>query len=208
MTDTQSLIDQLAQESVAPAGGYVRSFALPLLAAMALCGIGVSVLLDGAFAKVAMDGMGPLAVKWGFSIALIALCIAALLVLGKPGRPARTALIGVLIPFIPVAAMFAIEVAITGPRVAGATWASCLVAMAVMSPIGFAGAIAAMRALAPVDLHRAGFIAGLFGGAVAMTAYAPFCPELGMGYMVVFYCLPLLAMAGIGWLTGPKLLRW
>ena len=50
--------------------------------------------------------------------------------------------------------------------------------------------------------------AGLFGGALSMTAYAPFCPELGMTFMTLYYCLPILVMAGIGWMFGPRLLRW
>jgi len=41
-----------------------------------------------------------------------------------------------------------------------------------------------------------------------MTAYAPFCPGEGALYFVTFYLLPILAMAGIGWLAGPRLLRW
>lgn len=66
----------------------------------------------------------------------------------------------------------------------------------------------ATRWLAPTELRKAGAVAGIFGGSVAMSAYAPFCPELGMLFMTAFYILPILVMAGIGWLTGPKLLRW
>ena len=46
------------------------------------------------------------------------------------------------------------------------------------------------------------------GGAVAMAVYSPYCPERGALFMAVFYCLPILAMAGLGWLLGPRLLRW
>lgn len=208
MTDTQSLIDQLAQESALPARDPMRQFALPTIAVMALCAIGVVLAFNDPFLSVDLYGWGPMLVKWGFSITLLICCTVALWILGKPGRRSRWAMVAVALPFIPVAALLVFELAIAGPMVEGQTWAQCLAAMAVMSPIAFAGAVAAMRALAPTNLRRSGLVAGVFGGAVAMTAYAPFCPEIGMGYMAVFYCLPIAAMAAIGWLLGPRLLRW
>ncbi|MBH5322408.1 NrsF family protein [Aurantiacibacter sediminis] len=208
MTDTQSLIDQLAQDPARPVGSPVVPFALPVIAIMALCGMGVALVFSEPFLSVDLYGWGPMLVKWGFSIALLLLCVPALWILGKPGRRSRWAVAALALPFIPVAALLIFEMAISGLLVAGETWANCLTAMAVMSPIAFAGAILAMRTLAPTHLNRAGLVAGLFGGAVAMTAYAPFCPEIGMGYMAVFYCLPIFAMAAIGWFSGPRLLRW
>ncbi|WP_271078058.1 DUF1109 domain-containing protein [Aurantiacibacter sp. MUD61] len=208
MTDTQSLIDQLAQNSAQPERNPVVPFALPVIAIMALCGMGVALVFSEPFLSVDLYGWGPMVVKWGFSIALLLLCVPALWILGKPGRRSRWAMALLALPFIPVAGLLVFELAIAGVVVAGETWARCLAAMAVMSPIAFAGAIMAMRTLAPTNTRRAGLVAGLFGGAVAMTAYAPFCPEIGMGYMAVFYCLPIFAMAAIGWLAGPRLLRW
>ena len=40
------------------------------------------------------------------------------------------------------------------------------------------------------------------------TAYAPFCPEHGAGFFILFYCGPTALLAGLGWLAGPRLLRW
>ncbi|QZH74955.1 MAG: DUF1109 domain-containing protein [Erythrobacter sp.] len=208
MTDIDALIDRLAEDGVIPPQGAARRFALPLLAAMILCVLGVALVLDGAFASVGANGIGPITVKWGFSIAVLLLSVGALIVLGKPGRSARWAIGALAVPFIPVVALLGLELAMIGPVIEAPTWRRCLTAMLVMSPLGFAGAVLAVRALAPTDLRRAGLVAGLFGGAVAMTAYAPFCPELGMLFMATLYCLPMLAMAAIGWLTGPKLLRW
>ncbi|WP_165853495.1 DUF1109 domain-containing protein [Aurantiacibacter aquimixticola] len=203
-----NILDQLASEGAAPARGVSWRFAAPMFGVIAACGLGVGLALDGAFASVETDGMGPLTVKWGFSLTLLLLAAAALFVLGKPGRPTTMALLGVAAPFVPIAALFLYETVAFGPQVAGDTWAQCLAAMLLMSPIAFIGAVLGMRAFAPTNLRRAGLVAGLFGGAVAMTAYAPFCPERGMGYMALFYILPILAMAGLGWLLGPRLLRW
>ena len=208
MTDTQSLLDQLAQEDVKPAGSFNTQFVAVLLAVIALCALGVSLAFDGAFSFVERDGIGPMTVKWGFSIALLLLCAGALWVLGRPGRPSRLAMAALAFPFVPVALFQGLELSMVTPTVFGETWRQCLAAMLTMSPIAFFGAICATRLLAPVNLRQAGMAAGLFGGAVAMTAYAPFCPERSMAYMTVFYVLPILAMGTVGWLAGPKLLRW
>ncbi|WP_340587904.1 DUF1109 domain-containing protein [Erythrobacter alti] len=208
MTNINTVLDQLASEGAAPQTGSTLRFAAPLLAVLALCAVGVALVLDGAFASMARDGMGPIAVKWSFSVALLTLCGIALLVLGKPGRPSKAAMVAISVPFVPILALLALELSIAGPLFYGETWRECLAAMLVMSPIAFTGAILGARTLAPTNLRRAGLVAGLFGGAVAMTAYAPFCPERGMGYLAVFYLLPILTMAGVGWALGPRLLRW
>lgn len=208
MSNTDSILDQLASEGAGTDSGHLARFFGPLIAALALACVALGVVLDGAFASVATDGVGPISMKWGFSLALLLLAGTTLYVLGRPGRPSRIALIATAIPFVPVVALLAFEVSMMGFRAEGATWRSCLAAMVLISPLAFGGAIMAMRSLAPVNLRRAGLVAGLFGGAVAMTAYSPFCPEKGMGYMAVFYILPILTMAGVGWLTGPRLLRW
>ncbi len=208
MTDIDALIDRLADDGATPAEGTARRFATPLLVVMALCVAGLALVLDDAFASVSSNGIGPLTVKWGFSIAVLLLSVGALFVLGKPGQSSRWAIGALAVPFMPVVPLLGLELAMIGPVIEAPTWRQCLTAMLVLSPVAFAGAVLAMRALAPTDLRRAGLAAGLFGGAVAMTAYAPFCPERGMLLYGAFYCLPMLAMAAIGWLAGPKLLRW
>ncbi|MFB0611242.1 DUF1109 domain-containing protein [Aurantiacibacter poecillastricola] len=208
MTDTELLLDRLSAEGPEPSASPFWRFAAPLLGVFALCTLGIAATLDGAFDPVERYGVMPLTAKWGFAFALVFLSASALWVLGRPARPSASVTIGMAIPFIFVAAFLALEFLQTGPVVRGATWRTCLLAMAVMSPIGFAGAIFAARWLAPTNLRRTGLSAGLFGGGVAMIAYSPYCPELGMGYMTVFYCLPILAMAALGWLLGPRLLRW
>jgi hypothetical protein len=206
--DLDNLLDTLAADG-APAGtGHAARFYAPLAGILLLSGLALSLILDGAFKSTALYGMGPIAVKWGFSLALLLLTAAALFVLGRPGRPSGLSMVILAIPFVPMIALLAYEISIIDFVVEGATWRSCLAAMTIISPIGFAAAIVAVRSLAPVKLREAGLAAGLFGGAVAMTAYSPFCPELGMGYLAMFYMLPILAMAAIGWLAGPRLLRW
>lgn len=208
MTTTDDLLDRLSADGAATAGKPRLVFGGWLLGAALLCAAGVSLLLTEAFYSVELYGLGPMVAKWGFSLSLILFCVLALRMLGKPGRNSGVLLALLALPFVPVAALLALELSTVGPMMDGPTWPRCLLAMAIMSPIGFAGAVLAVRSMAPTRLHSAGLVAGLFGGALAMTAYAPFCPELGMTFMTLYYCLPILLMAGIGWMFGPRLLRW
>lgn len=208
MTNTDDLIANLSATGAVPDRTPYLRFAGWLIAALALCGVGVAALLDGAFASVAVDGTGPLFVKWGFSVSLLLLAPVALYVQGRPGQKTGWSLAALAGPFALAAVLFVLS-ALTTPQVfPGSTWQQCLTAMAIMSPIAFAGAILAERQFAPTRPRRAGLAAGLFGGAVAMAAYSPYCPERGMLYLWVFYCLPILSMATIGWMVGPRLLRW
>ena len=208
MTNLDSFIDQLAEDGAAPASGGLWRFAGPLLAALAVCSIGVGIALDGAFASVAVDGIGPLLVKWGFSISVLLLSATALWIVGRPGRRSKLSVMAIFVPFVLVGALLVLELSMAQPVFPGDTWRQCLASMLILSPIAFVGAIFGARWLAPTNLRRAGLVAGMFGSAVAMTAYAPFCPERGMAYMAVFYVLPMLSMGALGWLLGPKLLRW
>lgn len=208
MSSTESLIDQLASDGAAPPAHSLARFTAPLAGAALLCALGVAVVLDGAFASIARDGFSPIVVKWGFSLAVLLLSAFALWALGRPGRRTSGALYALAAPFALVAVLLVLDLLGGNSSFPGATWQTCLAAMAIMSPIAFLGAVLAARWLAPTNLRRAGLAAGLFGGAVAMTAYAPYCPEQGMLYMAVFYVLPILAMAALGWLLGPRLLRW
>ncbi len=208
MSSTDSLIDRLATDGATPRTGSLARFAAPMVGAAAICAALVIFALDTPFSTVSSDGFSPIFVKWGFSIALLLLSGFALWFIGRPGRSTGGALATLAVPFVLVGALLLPDPLIGQHSFPGETWRRCLTAMAVMSPIAFAGAILGARSLAPVRLRRAGFAAGLFGGAVAMTAYSPYCPERGMLYMAVFYCLPIITMAAIGWVTGPRLLRW
>ncbi|APE28538.1 NrsF family protein [Aurantiacibacter gangjinensis] len=208
MTDLDNLLDRMAADGAAPTKQANWRFVQPLIFAALACAFGVAIVLDGAFATVADAGMGPMFVKWGFSIALLLLSALALWVIGRPGRPTGSMMLAVAVPFAFVAALLALDLSMATSGFPGEAWQRCLTAMAVMSPVAFAGAIVAARWLAPTNLRRAGLVAGLFGGAVAMTAYAPYCLGSSMLYVAVFYILPILTMAGLGWLLGPRLLRW
>ncbi len=208
MTGTDDLIADLAQQGAGPGPHTKRRFFVPLAVVSLLCGIVLVAILGMPFQAVPYVGISPYVMKWAFSLVLVVGGALALHALCKPGRDARLQMRLLALPFVVVALFTVIEVLMLEPRFPGVTWLRCLAAMALLSPLAFTGAIVAARWLAPTDLHSAGLAAGLFGGGVAATAYAPFCPELGALYMLTFYCMPILVMGAIGWLCGPRLLRW
>lgn len=208
MERTEDLIARLAAAPSAKRGTMLQHFVLPLLLACVLCIGATALVLDDPFPTYHLRGWLPMIVKWGFSVSLLLVATLALNVLGRPGRPSGLMLASLLLPFAFVG-YFALPALLLGDLPwPGVAWERCLIAMAIMSPIGFAAAITATRWLAPTDTRGAGMVAGFFGGALAMTAYAPFCPGEGALYFVTFYLAPILIMAGIGWLAGPRLLRW
>jgi len=208
MNDTDDLIAQLATSGAAQVEGALWRFALPLVFAALFCAAILLLTLGQPFAAVEIYGPVPLIVKWAFSLPLVIGGALALHALGQPGRNCARRLGFLAVPFIFAAVLLVLDILSASEASSGATWTSCLTAMATLSPVGFAAAIIATRWLAPTDLRKAGFAAGIFGGGLAMSAYSPFCPELGMVFMTLYYCLPVAVMAAIGWIAGPRLLRW
>ena len=100
MTDLEALIDRLADSGAQRDPRHaVRFFAL-LLGAVVLGGAATALVLEDAFASVTLYGVGPIAVKWGFSFTLLLLAGAALFVLGQPGKPGKAAMIALAVPMI------------------------------------------------------------------------------------------------------------
>lgn len=71
-----------------------------------------------------------------------------------------------------------------------------------------AGLVWAMRGLAPTRLAQAGFVIGLAAGGAGAFAYAWSCNETGAPFLATWYTLGIAAAALVGWLLGPRLLRW
>lgn len=212
MTNTNDLIaalsDDLSGKGLANRGTGAMRFATVLAAAFALCICAILLWLQNPFAAYANSGFEPLYFKLAFSLSLLLFAPVALWVLGRPGREAHWMLGALSVPFVALTMLFIGDLAGDAQPLFRGTWRTCLTAMLTLSPLAFGGAVMAVRQLAPTNLRLAGFVAGVFGGGVAMTAYTPFCPERGLDYMMAFYCLPILTMAAIGFLAGPRLLRW
>ena len=70
------------------------------------------------------------------------------------------------------------------------------------------GALWAFRQFAPTRLRLAGFSAGLLAGAVAAVVYALHCDEAAPAFVATWYGAGMLFPALLGFVIGPRVLRW
>jgi hypothetical protein len=71
-----------------------------------------------------------------------------------------------------------------------------------------AGAVWAVRGLAPTRLGLAGLAAGVAAGGLGAAIYALACNETSAPFLAVWYTLGIAALTGLGALFGSRLLRW
>ncbi|MCU0955770.1 MAG: DUF1109 domain-containing protein [Hydrogenophaga sp.] len=90
----------------------------------------------------------------------------------------------------------------------GETWLTCPRNVVLLSLPALAGALWALRGLAPTRLGAAGFNAGLMAGSLGAMGYALVCPEVSATFVAVWYSLGILLTGLVGALLGPRLLRW
>ena len=151
--------------------------------------------------------------KWGYTISLSVVAIAATATLARPEASGSRWLWLVAIPVLLLAAVGAAEL-IRTPQTEwlkmwlGASWMVCpWRVLALAAPI-FAGLLWSFRRLAPTRLRAAGAVAGLAAGAFAATVYCLHCPEVSAIFVLTWYSLGILMATSIGALLGPRLMRW
>jgi hypothetical protein len=71
-----------------------------------------------------------------------------------------------------------------------------------------AGAVWAVRGLAPTRLRLAGLVAGAAAGGLGAAVYAIACNETSAPFLAVWYTLGMAALTALGALAGSRLLRW
>jgi len=172
------------------------------------------VTLLGVRADLGQAMMGyPFWMKWGYTLSLAVVAIAAVLHVARPDAIGSRWL---ALAALPVAAMLVLALGEMATHPMGAwlpmwlgnSWMECSVRVAVLSLPVFAGLLWSFRTLAPSELTRAGAAAGLASGACAATVYGLHCPEVSAMFVVTWYSLGMALSAGLGALIGPKLLRW
>jgi hypothetical protein len=90
----------------------------------------------------------------------------------------------------------------------GHSWKTCPRNVVLMAIPPMAAAFWALRGLAPTRPRAAGAGAGLFAGALGAAAYALSCTEVGLSFVAVWYTLGIALSTLLGFLLGPRLLRW
>jgi hypothetical protein len=209
---TDALIAQLAAQAApvrpaAIAGRFALALAVavPLTAVFMVAGLGVDLrpLLSGS----------PDLPKHLFAFAMLVAGWLACTRLARPGA-SLGGLIGAV--GLPVAVMLAFGIAALAAAGSPARasllfvegWAGCATGIAVLSLPTFAGAILAMRGLAPTRLRLAGAAAGLLAGAAGASVVALHCREFAPPFVAAWYLLGIAVPVAAGALAGPRLLRW
>jgi hypothetical protein len=133
--------------------------------------------------------------------------------LARPAASARARIVWLGVPVLFVIMVAAVQLASAPPGarmglLMGGSARLCpfLVLASAVPP--WLGLVWAMRGLAPTRLGEAGAIIGLAAGGAGAFAYAWHCTETGGPFLAVWYTLGISAAALLGWLLGPRILRW
>ncbi|HEY2752111.1 DUF1109 domain-containing protein [Phenylobacterium sp.] len=211
---TDDLIHSLAGDlaPVAP-GAVARRIALGL-AGGALGATAIMLAWLGVRPDLAQAVSTPMFwMKFGYA-ALTGLALAA--VLARLARPAvRTGglVLVAAAPLALVAAMALYRMASAPPEahhdlLMGHTSMLCPWRILVIGLPLLAGAVWAVRGLAPTRLLLAGLVAGGCAGGLGAAIYAFACDETAAPFLAVWYTLGMALVAGLGALLGSRLLRW
>jgi hypothetical protein len=92
--------------------------------------------------------------------------------------------------------------------VLGHSWARCPFNVLVLSLPALAGALWALRGLAPTRPRAAGLAAGLLAGGLGAFGYALSCTELSPAFVAIWYSLGIALAGALGAALGPRILRW
>lgn len=152
-------------------------------------------------------------VKLGYVVCLALASLFALARLSRPGLSLTGVGLAVVAPAATMWILAAFELAgadsVERTRLLfGDTWTSCPFLITLLSVPTFVALAWAIKGLAPTRLRLAGAAVGLASGGVAAVVYSLHCQEMGAPFLGSWYLLGLLIPAGIGALSGPRLLRW
>jgi hypothetical protein len=209
---TESLIDLLARG----AGPAPRAVALRRLGPAALAGLLLAIVLAVSLIGPIPSALYATPVPWMKLAYAAALALAAGWLSARLARPVARlvvparAVAGVVaaMALLGGATLLLLPAAERGAALMGHSWSTCPINVLVLSLPALAGALWALRGLAPTRPRAAGFAAGLLAGAVGAFGYAFACEESSMAFVALWYTLGI-GMAGLlGAALGPRVLRW
>lgn len=133
--------------------------------------------------------------------------------LSRPGARLGGLAVAIALPFALMGTMGAMRLAMA----ARAAWHGLLMGdsadvcpwrIAILSLPLLAGAVWAVRGLAPTRLTLAGFLAGGTAGALGALIYGFHCPETAAPFVAIWYTLGMALVAALGGVLGARILRW
>jgi hypothetical protein len=195
-----------------------RAFVARRLLAGAVAGLAVSIALVLVLLGPRPDMHAALAtpifwVKLAYPLSLALIAGLASERLARPAASAHARIAWLAVPVVLVLALAAFEFASapadarTGLLMGGSSRICPFLVLAAAIP-PLLGLVWAMRGLAPTRLREAGAIIGLAAGGTGAFAYAWHCTESGAPFLAVWYTLGISAATLLGWLLGPRILRW
>jgi hypothetical protein len=155
-----------------------------------------------------------LAVKFAFAGVLVAISLAYLVRVARPGGEQRVSLAPVILPFAAALAVLVVTLVLAPPSawqamIFGQHWLLCIGCIPLNAMFPFAAIIFAMRQFAlPTNLVRAGALAGLAAGSISAVVYALHCPDDSLAFIALWYGITIALCTVVGALLGPRLLRW
>lgn len=209
---TDELVTMLARGAGAAPRAPAAARIAPALLAGGVAALALSLSMRSAVPAALLAAPGML-LKIGYALAL---AVGGGWLAARLGRPlARTVapmrVLAATLALIVLLGSAVVALAPDGQRLAqvlGESWRTCARDVLLVSLPALAGALWALRGLAPTRPRAAGAAAGLAGGAVGAVAYAFTCPELSAAFVAVWYTLGVGAAAALGALLGPRLLHW
>ena len=209
---TSELIERLSAElRPTPRRAQLLGVAIAIGAAVALgllwLFFGLRPDLQGAMLT------GAFWMKWGFTLftAVIAFTLCARL--ARPEARPGWWPVALLLPFLAVVAFACLEVSVAPQPERRMMWLGhsaiqCPWCITLFSVPLLVGILWAFRYFAPTRLRLAGFSAGLLAGSAAAVIYSLTCDETSAAFVATWYSAGMLIPAFLGWLIGPRVLRW
>jgi hypothetical protein len=209
---TNELIDLLAT-GAGPAPRWVEARRLlPMMAlGVVASAAGALVLLGPIPAELFATPAPWITFAYAGGLAAAAAWLAARL--GRPVPRTRAPLRGLLLVLgaMGLLALGTLFASPAGERLAlvlGHSWSRCPVNVLALSMPALAGALWALRGLAPTRPRAAGLAAGLLAGALGALGYSLSCTELSPAFVAVWYSLGIGLAGALGAALGPLVLRW
>jgi hypothetical protein len=151
--------------------------------------------------------------KWGFALAIATAAFFLCARLARPEGKAGWWPIGLLLPILTLGVVACVEM-MAAPQAErqmmwlGHTAVQCMWCIPLLAAPLLIAILWAFRFFAPTRPRLAGFSAGLLAGAAAAVLYALHCDETALAFVATWYSAGMLFPALLGFLIGPRVLRW